>query len=81
MEKIALILIYNIFVTKFFFFQELTFWMDSVGWQQTNIFLSLVLFTKIEVKIVSSVLIIKRLSYINRTKAIGAKCLVDLKKV
>ena len=49
MEKIALILIYNIFVTKFFF-QELTFWIDSVGWYQTNIFLSLVLFTKIKVK-------------------------------
>ena len=51
MEKIALILIYNIFVTKKTFFRNeyqkkfltLTFLVDPVRWRQTNVFLSLVL--------------------------------------
>ena len=49
MEKIALILIYNIFVTKKIFFRNehqkhfltRTFLADPVRWRQTNIFLSL----------------------------------------
>ena len=51
MEKIALLLIYNIFVTKKFFFRNeyqkkflnCIFLVDPVGWWQTNIFLSLAL--------------------------------------
>ena len=53
-EKIALILIYNIFVTKNIFFRNDhqkcfladTIFVDSVGRRQTNIFLSLVLLRK-----------------------------------
>ena len=53
MEKIPLILIYNIFVTKNFFFRNehqkwflpRRFLLDPVGWRQTNIFLSLALCT------------------------------------
>ena len=49
MEKIALIPVYNIFVTKNFFFRNehpkkfltCAFLVDLVGWRQTNIFLSL----------------------------------------
>ena len=51
MEKIALILIYNTFVTENFFFRNehqkknltRTFLVDPVGWRQTNIFLRLAL--------------------------------------
>ena len=51
MEKIALILIYNIFVTKKVFFRNehqkkiltRTFFVDPVGWRQTNIFLNVAL--------------------------------------
>ena len=58
MEKIASILIYNIFVTEIFFFRNehkkifltRTFVVDPVGWRQTNIFLSLALFTAQKMK-------------------------------
>ena len=51
MEKKTVILIYNIFMTKKPFFKNehqkkiltRTFLVDSVGWRQTNIFLSLAL--------------------------------------
>ena len=54
MEKMALILIYNIFVTKNIFFRNehqkhfftRTFLVDPVGWRQTNIFLSVALLEK-----------------------------------
>ena len=54
MEKVALILIYNIFATKKIFFRNeyqekiltRTFLVDPVGWQQANIFLSLALLAK-----------------------------------